>query len=483
MTDNQNPDVVRNVIHAAEPVKETIFEAVTRLSALPALEYEKVREAEAKKHGVRVSALDKEVEKARRLAEIENGPAEMFPSVEPYSEAVDGSALLDEIAHTIRRYIVCDPETVTAATLWITFTWFIDRVQVAPLAVITAPEKRCGKSQLLDLIGRLSRRPLVASNISPSAIFRVIEAHGPTLLIDEADAFLKDNEEARGILNSGHTRQTSFVIRVVGEDHVPTQFSTWGAKAISGIGVLADTLMDRAVVLELRRKLPEETVERLRHANPSEFKRLSSMLARYAQDMGSEIEVARPLLPEFLNDRAQDNWEPLLAIADQAGGHWPETARNAALKISGKGQDQENASVGVMLLSDIRDIFESEPLRTRISTEDLLKKLYEMEDRPWPEWFRGQPITARQIARLLKPFGISPKKIRFGYGTGRGYELEQFKNPFARYLSGTLEQSNKNNNLNENKSGTIDTKVPDGKYTNSLKNKESSTVPDVEMFA
>ncbi len=332
MSDNQNSDAVRDAINAAAPVEETISEAVARLSALPPLEYEKVRKAEAEKLGIdRVTVLDKEVENARRPAQTENSPAEMFPSIEPYSETVDGAALLEEIAETIRRFIVCDPETVTAATLWIVFTWLIDRVQVAPLAVITAPEKRCGKSQLLDLIGRLSRRPLVASNISPAAIFRVIEAHAPTLLIDEADAFLKDNEEARGILNSGHTRQSAYVIRVVGEDHIPTQFSTWGAKAISGIGVLADTLMDRAVVLELRRKLPHENVERLRHADPADFQRLTSMLARYSEDTGRMTETARPLLPDSLNDRAQDNWEPLLAIADNAGSDWPRLAREAAL--------------------------------------------------------------------------------------------------------------------------------------------------------
>ncbi len=483
MTDTQTFNSVQDVINLAVPVKESLAEAVDRLSALPPLEYETVRKAEAEKLGIgRIKTLDDEVEKARRPAEIENGPAEMFPSVEPYSEVVDGAALLEEIAGTIRRFIVCEPETVTAATLWVVFTWLIDRVQVAPLAVITAPEKRCGKSQLLDLIGRLSRRPLVASNISPAAIFRVIEAHGPTLLIDEADAFLRDNEEARGILNSGHTRQSAYVIRVVGEDHTPTQFSTWGAKAISGIGVLADTLMDRAIVLELRRKLPHENIARLRHAGPADFQRLTSMLARYAEDTGHIIEAARPLLPDSLNDRAQDNWEPLLAIADHAGGHWPKTARDAALKISGKDQDEENASIGVMLLLDIQGIFESEPLRERISTEDLLQKLHEMEDRPWPEWHRGRPITAQQLAKRLKPFKIAPKKIRFGYTTGRGYELEQFQDAFDRYLSGTLEQPSQNNGLSKNIGGTISVNVPDRQKPNSLKNKECSVVPDVEVF-
>jgi putative DNA primase/helicase len=367
----QTHNAVLDAVSKAVAPMENQDEAIMRLAALPPLDYDRVREKEANSLNVRVGTLDKEVVKARRPENMDDGPAEMFPTVTPWLGPVDGAALLDDIHATIRRFIICDKETAIAATLWIAFTWLIDRVQVAPLAVITAPEKRCGKSQLLDLIGRLCRRPLVASNISPAAIFRVIEAHGPTLLIDEADAFLKDNEEARGILNSGHTRQSAYVIRVVGDDHEPRQFSTWGAKAISGIGTLADTLMDRAVVLELRRKLTGEKVERLRHADKGHFGTLSSMLARYAEDAGPAIENARPVLPDALNDRAQDNWEPLLAIADQAGGEWPRLAREAALKISGA--ENDSVSLSAELLADkaaISSSYSSQGRETRSNKEN-----------------------------------------------------------------------------------------------------------------
>jgi putative DNA primase/helicase len=251
----------------------------------------------------------------------------MFQTVEPWPEEINADQLLHEIHKTMRRFIVCSNETAITATLWIAFTWFIDQVQVAPLAVITAPEKRCGKSQLLNLFSLLCYRALVASNIAPAAVYRIIEAHAPTLLIDEADSFMRDNEELRGVINSGHTRQSAYVIRCVGDDHEPRQFSTWGAKALSGIGHLPETIMDRAVILELRRKLPSESVTRLRHADPEVFKRLASKLARFAADSAHAIKCARPALPDELNDRAQDNWEPLLAIADCAGGDWPRLGR------------------------------------------------------------------------------------------------------------------------------------------------------------
>lgn len=475
----QGPEAVGKAIETAVAVEETLAETVGRLATLSPIEYEQARKSEAKKLGInRVGFLDKEVENARKALENQDDESGLFPIVTPHAQAVQSTALLDEIADTIRRFIVCDPETVTAATLWIAFTWLIDRVQVAPIAMITAPEMQCGKTQLLSLIGKLCHRPLLASNITPAAIFRVIETYGPTLLIDEADSFLREREEARGIINSGHTRQSAHVIRVVGDDHEPKQFSTWGAKVISGIGKQAPTLMDRSVVLELRRKLPHEKVDRLRYADERLFDNLKSKLARFANDAGSAIEKARPELPEALSDRAQDNWEPLLAIADYAGGDWPETARHAALKIFSKGRDEDNASAGVMLLTDIQDIFESAPTCTRISTEELLQKLHEMEDRPWPEWFKGKPITARQIAKHLKPFGIKPKKIRFSHATQNGYEPDMFKDAFRRYLSGTPEQPNEINMLHKNLSGTMRVNVPHGDHINPLINNECSAVPD-----
>ena len=309
---------------AQTPDDEALSEALNRLSSLAPLEYEHVREATAKARGVRVSVLDAEVNKRRDESRPASESRDLFPQIEPWPDPVCAAGLLDEIETTIHRFIVCDRDTAVAAALWCAFTWFIDYVQVAPIALITAPDKRCGKSLMLDLLHRLSRRALVSSNISPAAVFRVIEAHAPTLFIDEADTFLRDNEALRGVINSGHTRASAYVIRTVGDDHMPQQFSTWGAKAIAGIGKLPATIMDRAIVLVLRRKLPSETREQLRYAESTLFGTLARKLARLAKDHGTRVQRARPSLPKALNDRAQDNWEPLFAISESVGGHWPE---------------------------------------------------------------------------------------------------------------------------------------------------------------
>jgi putative DNA primase/helicase len=413
----------------AKPVRPDAAAEIARLATLDPIAYDNEREEAAKRLGCRTGTLDSQVKLAREdrsVAEMSN----LFSVVEPWPEPVDGSAVLDDVRDLIGRFIVSEPETRIAAALWIAFTWFIDDVQVAPLAIITAPEKRCGKTQLLELISRLTRRPLLASNISSAAVYRVIEAHGPTLLLDEADAWMRENEELRGVINSGHTRTSAFVIRTVGDDHEPRQFSTWGAKAISGIGTLPETLVDRAILLELRRKLPSETVERLRHAEPELFQDLARRLLRFAIQAKGMVHAGRPALPDTLNDRAQDNWEPLLAIAEAAGSHWPETARRAALNLNGSGEPISN---GVELLADVKSAFEQDGAQ-RLSIASLVERLCADELGPWATWNRGKPISPRQLGKRLDEYGINAKGLRIDGGVAKGFERDWFKDPWSRYL-------------------------------------------------
>ncbi|MFY9657099.1 MAG: DUF3631 domain-containing protein [Methylocystis sp.] len=394
------------------------------------LSYERERAAAAHRLGVRTSALDAEV--ARLRAQLSAKSAEgLCADVEPWPEPVEVHELLGEVRSMIRRFIICEPETRTATTLWIAFTWVIDHVQVAPLAIITAPEKGCGKTQLLEVIGKLSRRNLFASNISPAATFRVIEARSPTLLIDEADSFFRENEELRGVINSGHTRTSAYVIRTVGDDHEPRQFSTWGAKAIAGIGRLPETVMSRGVVLQLRRKMKTERVERLRHAEAGLFETLARKLARFGADHGAAIGRAKPVLPDALGDRTQDNWEPLLAIADIAGGSWPEDARRAALALNA---GEAELSVGEQLLQAIRDAFDQD-CAGKLARDELMRRLTADEEAPWATWNKGKPMTAEQLRKRLKPYAIATKKVRLSsYQTAQGFERSQFDDAWRRYL-------------------------------------------------
>jgi hypothetical protein len=264
----------------------------------------------------------------------------------------------------------------------------------------------------------------------------VVEKYRPTLLIDEADTFLGDNDGLRGIINSGHRRSSAYVLRCEGDNLEPRSFSTWCPKAIALIGKLADTLEDRSIQIRMQRKTADDQVQRLRSDRiGKELEPLRRKAARWARDVNAGLREADPRIPSELHDRAQDNWRPLIAIADAACGMWPGVARDAAIALAGSTGDDDR-SIRAQLLADIRSIFQDRNI-TRISSEDLTKALGDMIERPWPEWSKGKPITQRQIARLLKPFGIQPRQLRIGEKV-RGYEMdESFRDVCSRYSDGS----------------------------------------------
>jgi putative DNA primase/helicase len=408
-------------------------EVIAKLAAMKPLEYERVRVEQATQMGCRPPVLDKLVKAARE--EVVEPGGWPFPDVEPCPTPVNPASLLTEVASTIRRFIVMDPAQADAAALWVALTWLMDAVDVAPLAIINAPEKSCGKSQLLDVMGRMSARPLPVSNVSTASLFRSMELWGPTLLIDEADTFIRANDDLKGLINAGHSRTNAFVLRVVGDNHEPKMFTIWGAKALAGISLekhLPDSTMSRALVFNLRRKLPHEQVIRLRHAEAGLFEEIAAQLARFAEDHSQQIRLARPDLPDALSDRAQDNWEPLLAIAECAGAVWLKRAKAAALKLSAAAEDA--VSTGNELLADIQFVFESKQVG-KLKTTDLIDALVSDEEKPWATYNRGKPFTPRQLAALLAPYGVKPRTVRFGAITPKGYEASQFTDAFARYLA------------------------------------------------
>lgn len=429
-------EAVKSIIDNAEKQTETIHETTDRLAKLSPLEYDQRREDEAKSLGVRVSTLDAEVKKKRPASDNTDEKKTIGPQeVEPWHEEVDGLKLFNDLVAAFGRYLALQKYQAEALALWSIFSYCIDAGNIAPKLLVYSPEKRCGKTTLLDVLIGLVWKPLPASNISPAVIYRVIEHIGGTIVIDEADTFIRNNPEINGIINSGHRRSMAFVLRCDGDDHEPKQFSTWAPNIIAMIGKPQDTIVDRSILIQMQRKKPGDSVLRfIPHKAEPELKILASKITRWRDDNFTALCNADPETPAGLNDRAADNWRPLLAIADLIGGTCPETARLAAMTLAESEQDEDNASIGVMLLADIKDVFESRKV-DKIFTEDLLFDLHAMEERPWPEWNRGKAITSRQMARHLKPFGATPRTIRIDYKTQKGYELERFKDAFDRYLA------------------------------------------------
>jgi hypothetical protein len=239
---------------------------------------------------------------------------------------------------------------------------------------------------------------------------------------------------ARGILNSGHTKAAAYVIRNVerGGDHKPVRFSTWSPKVIASIGGLAGTLEDRAIIIPMQRKPKAAKVARCRRRDCAEFADLRRQALRWATDNLETLQAAKPALPDALNDRACDNWEPLLAIADLAGAEWARKARDTAKALSGDGVAADDDD-GVELLQDIRTVFDA-TIDDVVFTKVMIAHLVADSERQWAAYGRAhQPITDRQVAKLLSPFGIISGTVRLGDATAKGYHRSAFAEAWSRY--------------------------------------------------
>jgi hypothetical protein len=326
--------------------------------------------------------------------------------------------------------------------LWILHTFTFHLRDVTTYIGIESPEKRCGKTTLLGLLKELAHRAVASSNISPPAFFRVIEQFSPTLLIDEVDTFLTGNDQLQGILNAGYKRDTAFVFRAgfspASNEETDTEtsaaaatvkgYSSWCPKAMAKIGPFPDTLADRCIIIRMQRKTRAEHCDRLRNLDAEDFKR---KCARFVLDHAAEIAAAQPEIPDSLNDRAADIWEPLLVLADLAGGDWPSLARQAAISLTASAQ--ESSPIASLLL-DIFIVF-TEEKSDRLFTRALLARLSRFADRPWAALHKGKEITDQWLAHQLRPYEIRPKTMRIGEVRAKGYLKEDFMDVFHRYIS------------------------------------------------
>jgi putative DNA primase/helicase len=420
---------------------------VADLAALPPLQYEQRRKQAARDLGMRVPVLDEVVWRLRPPDSDDDdgsqGTQITFEPIELWPDAVDGVELINDMVTAIRKYVILGEHQALTVALWVLHAYGFELADHTPRLQIRSPTKRCGKTTLLNTVAPMLPRVINTENITTAALFRVIEMHQPTLLIDEADSFLnrddgRINQEMFGILNGGFNRGGT-VTRTVGEDHEPRAFNVFGPLAYAWLvkrGVQVDErLEDRSITIELRRRLPDEKIERLRSNRTGHLEVLAQRAARWVADHEHQLRDPDPALPDALNDRAQDAWRLMVAIADVVSEEMGAKTRVAALQIAKESlSGDEDAST--MALADVAAIcdekeFEaqckltgaptrvvlpedpSERLVKALSSQDIVCALAAMEDKPWGEWRRGQPLTQNSLARLLKPFGIKPKVTRF----------------------------------------------------------------------
>ena len=334
----------------------------------------------------------------------------------------------EAIAATLERYVQLPDHGALTVALWILFAHALDAFVIAVILSIESPEKRCGKTTLLELIELLAPRGYMSANASTATVFRITDKHCPTLILDEAETFVtSDKTELIGILNAGYRRRSAYVDRCDGDKHEVRRFSAWSSKVvgmIGSIGTIRDTLQDRSIAIRMRRKRRDEKLHRLRHDRIDEFVVLCRQAARWATDNIDALRAADPDLPDVLHDRAQDNWRPLIAIADRLGGDWPKKARKAAVALCGGSEDDEESG-GVLLLRHCREIFESVS-HSWLQPTDLVHHLCANPEWPWSTWRNGTP---RGVFKILARFGIRSSKS--GH---RAYAREAFEEAWSHYL-------------------------------------------------
>ena len=472
-------------------------QAVIRLAALLPHEYDHCRKEEARRLSVRVGTLDDAV-KARREGRNGDdglqGRAIEWSETEPWPEPVDGAALLADLSSLIGRYVAMAAHVADAVALWSIATWLHEHLEISTFFNVTSATKRCGKSLLFEVIAELVYRPMpLSGGVSPAALFRIIEKCSPTLLLDEADTYFAEAAELRGVVNGSQRRELAYVLRCVGEDHEPRRFTTWCPKAISGIGNLPDTVIDRCVTVRLERRPPGLVFPHWSERDKVAIEQLQRRIARWIDDETATIlkENRRVNFPDGLHDRARDAWRILLAIGTVAGGEWAgpkgRTWR-ACQHISADADEETGAREN--LLADLWKVFREAGDPDALPTQHILEDLAAMEGRPWSEWRQGKRLSPRGLASLLKPFKVEPKNIRFpGQGVVKGYDRAHLQPVWDAYptkggsVSATAATAEKQKDLGDSLSATKPMVVADTKTCNPLKLSDVAAVADREPLS
>jgi hypothetical protein len=361
----------------------------------------------------------------------EENKSSIVETLTPAIGIIDADKLLNNIEKYISEHAILPEGASATIALWCLASYSINSFRIYPKLFITSPEKRCGKSTVLDLIEAFSYKPLIVSNMTPATIYRVIDQEQPTLIIDEADTFLANGStDMTGIINSGHSKSKAHVMRCVGDGHEVKVFSTWTPMVLAAIGLLPSTIMDRSIVIPLKRKAKNQTSKRIEVDLLSRAKGERKKLLKWSIDKAKAIEQNQIEPPSCGNDRAVDNWLPMFTIAKLVSDNWFEKCKTAYVILN---QHENEPELSTLLLADIKEIFNNHN-DNKISSADLVNKLNEDKEKPWCECKGGRAMSQSHLAQMLKGYGIKSKGIRVGNKTLRGYELQQFTDTFDRYL-------------------------------------------------
>ena len=349
----------------------------------------------------------------------------------------DTAELLETCKQWVRRYVIVSDEQAVILAAWILHTWTFEAAETTPYIHITAPERECGKSRLMETLAALAFNPVRSGGMTAAALVRCIDAKNPTIFLDEMDAQLGGDKEyaeaIRGILNEGFRKGGKFC-KCDGKNHEFREFNAYCPKCFAGIGKLPETVSSRSIAVEMRRKTHAEKVEpfRQRAVGDAAQQVRNRLEAWKARGVVHQLEESRSATIDALGDRQNDICEPLLCIAALAGTDWLERLTTALVAVL-KGNEGANVSLGVTLLMDICSIFK-ERKADKIFSKDLAAALCEIEGSPWADWNRGNGFKPNDLAKLLAKYHIHPQKVSIGAEKLQGYRADAFQDAWKRYL-------------------------------------------------
>jgi hypothetical protein len=349
-----------------------------------------------------------------------------------------------DTARFLGDYIVVPENSLLVIAAWVAAAWLADVWDRFPHLCVVSPEKRCGKTTLLDVLAVVVPRPRISTNISPAALYRVIEMEKPTLLLDEAQSLDRRGSEAsevlREILNAGIGKNAR-VTRCGGPDRDQIEeFSIYSPKVFAKIGHPDGVLADRCLPIQLERKTAADQVQRYR----------SRIVERRGKELKAGLETwttenrerAQKLYNQMWtfdidNDRMAELLMPLMTVLGIAGGLKAlNQLREYADLLEARDREQETQTPGVRLLVACRELFrERDAFGNKVRflmTATLIAGLVSRLEEPWCRWNKGQPITDEAVARLLRPYGIRPGHDKSR--TFRGYYASDFEEAWNRYL-------------------------------------------------
>jgi putative DNA primase/helicase len=441
------------------PDAETL-KSIALLAGYDELTYGQHRKPAAKYLGISVALLDDLVDKHRTDAATvkAQGTTDAEPTAgwlseglafQPLTAPEDGAALLADLVATIRRFVFCSEHAATAEAAWVMLTWMQEHLDLLPRLGGMAPAMRCGKTRNQEVLFHLAFNPINAANLSTSVLFRIVAKGAASLFLDEVDTWLTGrgtNEETIGIINAGHSR-TGRAWRTNPDTFEPESFPCFAAAALAGIGRLPPTIADRSIPVLLKRKLAGEQADKLKRREKQSMTPLRARIHRWITDnataIADRIQSGKCII-DLGNDRAEENWEPLFALADQAGGDWPAKMREAAKALEAHTSEEG----GDHLLMDIREVIAANPTPSstfgqsgypgtgalvqggKVPVATLAAALRQSAASSW------EKLTPRGLGNMLKGFDLHSTPERFAdKKQHKCYSVADLEQVFARYLN------------------------------------------------